>query len=93
MALELWLIRPPFPRSKPLAARVKTTGTPGTVPAISALRAARKPNDEWNELRSELLELKEENREIRQQLEEIKKKSELPERKPQEKAPDKSASP
>jgi aminopeptidase N len=61
--------------------------------AISALRAARKPNDEWNELRSELLELKKENREIRQQLEEIKKKSELPERKPQEKGPDKSAGP
>jgi HEAT repeat protein len=61
--------------------------------AIAALRAARKPNDEWKDLRSEVLDLKKENREIRQQLDELKKKIDLPERKPEAKEESKPANP
>ena len=60
--------------------------------AVAALRAARKPNDEWKDLRTEVLDLKKDNREIKQQLEELKKKLELPGRTPDAKPADKPAS-
>ena len=44
--------------------------------AIPAIRAARKPSDEWRDLRNEVLEVKKENRELKTQLQDLKKQIE-----------------
>jgi aminopeptidase N len=44
--------------------------------ALAALRAVKKPNDEWRDLRNEVLDLKKANREMRNELEQLKKKVE-----------------
>ena len=44
--------------------------------AIATLRAAKKPSDEWRDLRQELLELREANREVKDQLQELRGKVE-----------------
>lgn len=42
--------------------------------ALGTLRAAKRPTDEWRDLRTEVLNLQKENRELKAQLEEINKK-------------------
>ncbi|MFO1496951.1 MAG: M1 family metallopeptidase [Verrucomicrobiota bacterium] len=44
--------------------------------AIGEIRAAKKPNDEWRDLRSEVLELKKQNRDLKGQLDDVKKQLE-----------------
>ena len=44
--------------------------------AVALLGAAKKPSDEWRDLRNEVLELKKSNRELSQQLQDLKKKVE-----------------
>jgi aminopeptidase N len=53
--------------------------------AIAALRVAKKPSDEWRDLRTEVLDLKKENRELKKQLDELKKKVDAAESKTPEK--------
>jgi aminopeptidase N len=59
--------------------------------AVTALRAAKKPNDEWRDLRTELLDLKKENGELKKQMEELKKKIEAAEPRSGEKSKKKRA--
>ena len=42
--------------------------------AVADLRAARKPVDDFKNLRSEVLDLQQQNRELRKELEDLKKK-------------------
>jgi len=42
--------------------------------AVADLRAARKPADDFKNLRSEVLDLQQQNRELRKELEDLKKK-------------------
>lgn len=44
--------------------------------AISTLRAAKKPSDEWRDLRSELLDLKKDNQDLKRQVEDLRKRVE-----------------
>jgi aminopeptidase N len=67
------------------SARKETPERDAADRAITALRAAKKPNDEWRDLRNELLDLKKENRELKKQMEDLKKKVETSEAKPGEK--------
>jgi HEAT repeat protein len=53
--------------------------------AVAALRAAKKPADEFRDLRSEVLDLKKDNRELKKQLDDLKKKIEATETKSPEK--------
>jgi aminopeptidase N len=44
--------------------------------AITALRAAKRPSDEWRDLRTELLDLKKDNQDLKRQFDDLKKKVE-----------------
>jgi aminopeptidase N len=53
--------------------------------AMAAVRAARKPNDEWRDLRNEVLDLKKQNRDLQKQLQDLKKEVEASQVKPTDK--------
>jgi aminopeptidase N len=59
--------------------------------AISALRAARKPADEWRDLRNEVLELQKQNRDLKKEMDTLKKRMDASEPKPAEKKSKKAA--
>jgi aminopeptidase N len=67
------------------SARKETPEREAADKAITSLRAAKKPADEWRDLRSEVLELQKDNRELKKQIEELKKKVEATENKPADK--------
>jgi aminopeptidase N len=53
--------------------------------SIQALRAAKKPNDEWRDLRKEVLDLEQANRELKKEVETLKKRLDATESKASEK--------
>jgi len=53
--------------------------------AIASLRSAKKPSDEWRDLRNEVLDVKKENRELKKQIEELKKRTDALDTKPADK--------
>lgn len=53
--------------------------------AIDSLRAKRKPADEWQDLRKEILDLQKENRDLKGELETLKKRFDALDSKPEEK--------